>query len=366
MKLSEIINVLESIAPRMLQEKYDNAQLITGNPSMHITKALATLDCIESVVDEAIHKGCNLIISHHPIVFSEIKSLTGANYIEQTVMKAIKNDIAIYAMHTNLDNIYRGVNFKIAQKLGLLNTRILLPKQGVLKKLFTYVPKHHEEEVKLALFEAGAGSIGNYSECSFSSEGNGTFNGNESSNPFVGLKGNRHTEKEVKIEVIFENYKQIDILKALFSSHPYEEVAYEIIATENFHQQIGSGLIGDFSNEMAEDDFLNRVAQVFNCRSIKHTKKLNKPIKKVALCGGAGQFLLKQARKLKADAFISADFKYHEFFDAEDDIFLLDIGHYESEQFTPELFVDFLQEKFPTFAVLLSGVKTNPVHYFIS
>lgn len=366
MKLFEIIKALETWAPPALQESYDNAKLITGNPEMEITKALATLDCMESIVDEAIAKGCNLIIAHHPIVFSGMKSLTGANYVEQTVIKAIKNDIAIYAMHTNLDNLHYGVNQKIGQKLGLTNLKTLAPKSGLIKKLFTYAPISAAEQVRNALFSAGAGNIGNYDECSFNTEGKGTFRGNDSSNPFVGQKGERHTESEVKIEVIFEGFKQGAILNALFASHPYEEVAYEIFATENKHQQIGSGMIGELTVEMSETEFLKQVAKTFNCSTIRHTSILNRPIKKVAFCGGAGQFLLKSARSQKADVFITGDFKYHEFFDAENQILVMDIGHYESEQFTPELFLDFLQEKFPTFAVLLSEVNTNPIHYFIS
>lgn len=366
MKLIEIIKVLEHWAPSSLQESYDNAQLITGNPQMTITKAIATLDCIESVVDEAIEKGCNLIIAHHPIVFSGLKSLTGKNYIERTVIKAIKNDIAIYAIHTNLDNVSTGVNAMIGKKLGLNNLQTLAPKIGLIKMLVTYVPKDHQEKVRTALFEAGAGNIGLYEECSFNTDGIGTFKAKSGAQPFSGEIGIRKEEQEVKLEIIFESYKLSSVLSALHNSHPYEEVAYEVLSLDNQHQNIGSGMIGTLSEAMSEKDFLAHVAKVMNCKVIRHTALLNKDVKRIAYCGGAGQFLLKNAIAAKADVFITGDFKYHEFFDAEQSIVILDIGHFESEQYTSELIIDYLHEIFPTFAVLLSEVKTNPVHYFIS
>lgn len=366
MKLQEIIKALEQWAPPSLQESYDNAQLITGSPEMVITKALATLDCIEEVVDEAIERGCNLIIAHHPIVFSGLKSLTGKNYIERTVIKAIKHDIAIYAIHTNLDNVSSGVNAMIGRKLGLENLQTLVPKKNLIKKLFTYVPTDYQEEVRTALFEAGAGKIGLYEECSFNTNGTGTFKPKAGANPFSGEVGVRKAEQEVKLEVIFESYRLSDILKALHKSHPYEEVAYEVLNLDNQHQSIGSGMIGSLVEPKEEKAFLAHVAKVMKCSVIKHTALLSKKIETVAYCGGAGQFLLKNALAAKADVFITGDFKYHEFFDAEKSIVILDIGHFESEQYTGELIIDYLHEKFPTFAVLLSEVKTNPVHYFIS
>jgi dinuclear metal center YbgI/SA1388 family protein len=366
MKLKEIIRALEDWAPSTLQESYDNAQLITGNPQMTITKAMATLDCIESVVDEAIARGCNLIIAHHPIVFSGLKSLTGKSYIERTVIKAIKNDIAIYAIHTNLDNVSTGVNAIIGKKLGLENPKTLAPKKGLIKKLLTYIPKDYQEKVRTALFEAGAGNIGLYEECSFNTDGIGTFKAKSGAHPFSGEVGIKKEEQEVKLEMIFESHRLPSVLNALQNSHPYEEVAYEVLSLDNLHQNIGSGMIGELSSPLDEIDFLNHVAKTMKCKVIRHTALLNKEVKTVAFCGGSGQFLLKKAIAAKADVFITGDFKYHEFFDAEENIVILDIGHFESEQYTGELIIDYLHEIFPTFAVLLSEVKTNPVHYFIS
>jgi dinuclear metal center YbgI/SA1388 family protein len=316
------------------------------------------------VVDEAIALGTNLIIAHHPIIFAGLKKINGNNYVERTVIKAIKNDIAIYAVHTNLDNVLRqGVNAKIAEKLGLQNCRILAPKKGILKKLYTYAPHNAAEKVREALFAAGAGDIGNYSECSFSVEGIGTFKGSDLSNPVIGERGIRHSEPEQKIEVILPAHREGAILTALFEAHPYEEVAYEIVSLENSFNEVGSGLIGELPESIESTSFLKGLKQKMNCECVRHTAIHKKEIKKIALCGGSGSFLLKQAIGAGADVFVSADFKYHEFFDAERRIIIADIGHFESEQFTIELICEIISQKFPTFAVRQSSVKTNPLNY---
>lgn len=366
MKLRDIISQLETLAPSAYQESYDNARLITGTMSLEVTAALATLDCTEQVIDEAIQKRCNLVIAHHPIVFSGLKSLTGKNYIERTVIKAIKNDVAIYAIHTNLDNVWNGVNLKIGEKLGLVNLRVLVPKRGMLQKLHTFVPHAHAEDVRQALFEAGAGHIGDYDHCSFNTQGEGTFRGSELTNPHVGKQGEDHREPETRIETIFPAYLEGTITRALIAAHPYEEVAYDIVSLENTHPRVGSGMIGELPEEMSEEEFLSHVGSCMHTPVIRHTPLLNNTVRRVAFCGGAGRFLLHSAAAQKADVFITGDFKYHDFFDADGNLVVMDIGHFESEQFTPELIAEFLVEKFPTFAVLLSEVKTNPVHYFIS
>ncbi len=363
-KIKEIINHLESIAPKNYQESYDNSGLITGNPDWDIKGALLCLDSVEEIIEEAIQKKCNLIIAHHPIVFSGLKSITGKNYIERTIIKAIKHDIAIYAIHTNLDNIRNGVNFKIAQRLTLKDTRILAPKKNLLKKLYTYVPNNNLPEVQEALFDAGGGMLGNYSECSFYISGKGTFKGNELSNPTLGEKGKRHAEEEFKLEIIFPAHLESKILTALRTSHVYEEIAYEIVLLDNANQDVGSGLIGTLDTPMEENDFLKFLKEKMNTQCIRHTKLLNKPISKVALCGGAGSFLLNAALHQEADIFITGDYKYHQFFDAENKIVIADIGHYESEQYTIELFYDLLNEKFGTFALHLTEFCTNPINYF--
>lgn len=363
MQLSLLLDHLESIAPPSLQESYDNSGLLTGQRSMSITGALLTLDCTEAVVQEAIDKDCNLIIAHHPIIFAGLKRITGANYVERTIIKAIKNDIAIYAIHTNLDHVHRGVNAEIARRLGLNNTRILAPKTGLLLKLVTFCPTKQAETVRKALFDAGAGHIGNYDQCSFSQLGTGTFRAGEGSNPFVGKIGTRHQEQEERIEVIVPHYLSNSIQAALKANHPYEEPAFDLIPLANSFPQTGSGMIGDLPESLPVNDFLSHVKSALQTQVIRYAG-FTGVIKRVAVCGGAGSFLLNQAKAAGADAFITADFKYHEFFDAENRILVADVGHYESEQFTKQLLSGLILEKFPTFAVRLSGVYTNPISYF--
>ncbi len=364
MTIQQITAYLETIAPPALQESYDNAGLITGNAHWSCTGVLCCLDTIEAIVDEAIEKNCNLIVAHHPIVFSGLKKITGKNYVERTLIKAIKNDIAIYAIHTSLDNIIGGVNGKIAEKLGLKNVTILAPKSNQLCKLYFYVPTAHAPTVTNALFEAGAGHIGHYSECSFSVNGIGTFRPNNQAQPLVGEKNKRHHEEELKIEMLFPAYLEGAIITTLNANHPYEEVAYEVIRLNNLHQHIGSGIVGEWDTPVAATEFLQILKNIFHLSVIRHTAIDPHPIKRISICGGAGIFLLKNAINLKSDAYITSDIKYHEFFDADKHILLADIGHYESEQFTTELLVAVLEKKFPNFAVLKTGVNTNPVQYF--
>ncbi len=364
MILSEIIRELESLAPPALQEGYDNSGLIVGNRSMEVSGVLICLDSIEATIDEAIHKNCNLVVAHHPIVFSGLKSLTGKTYIERTVLKAIKNDISIYAIHTNLDNVKTGVNAKIGQLLGINSPKILAPKTNILQKLVTYCPQKNSDEVRNALFEAEAGSIGNYAECSFNSNGTGTFKANEAASQHIGNTNERHLEAETKIEVVFEAYKKNNLLATLNHTHPYEEVAYEIYDTLNSHQYIGAGMYGDLESEMEVPEFFDGLKSRFNLKVIRHTKILKNKITRIAWSGGSGSFLLRNAQAVRADVFITGDFKYHEFFDHEEKLVIADIGHYESEQFTIELIGDFLKEKFPKFAVHLTEVNTNPVNYY--
>lgn len=362
--IKDVAGFIESFAPLSLQESYDNAGLITGDVNTEINTVLITLDVTEKVVDEAIQKKAQLIVAHHPIIFSGLKKLTGKNYVERTIITAIKNDIAIYAAHTNLDSVDGGVNHKICEKLGLENCRILQPGGQQLKKLVTYIPIQKADQVREAVFNAGAGNIGNYDNCGFVSEGLGTFRGNENANPFVGKKGEIHSEKEIRFETIFPAYLQGRIIEALLKSHPYEEVAYDIYPLDNKFDKIGSGMIGTLATPISEIEFLKQLKSTFNTGLIKHTALKRKPVEKVAVCGGSGSFLLNAAIAAGADFFVSGDFKYHQFFDAENKIVIADIGHFESEQFTKELFYELLTKKFPTFAIHLSEVVTNPVFYF--
>ncbi len=365
MKIQDITGFLETVAPASLQEKYDNAGLLTGSATWACTGVITTLDATEEVVLEAIEKKCNLIVAHHPIIFGGLKKINGNNYVGKAVIAAIKNDIAIYAVHTNLDNVMKGVNGKMADMLGLKDRLILHPKKNMLKKLVTYVPALQAEIVRAAIFEAGGGQVGNYSDCSFNSPGKGTFKGGEGSHPFVGSPGKLHTENEMKIELIFPSWLEHTICTALIKAHPYEEVAYNISTLDNIHQDIGSGMLGELEAALSETDFLHLIKTVFNLTIIRHTPLTGKMVRNVALCGGAGSFLIGDAVACGADFFITSDVKYHEFFDANGQLVIADIGHYESEQFTIELLFDILSEKFPTFAVLKSGVNTNPVNYFV-
>jgi dinuclear metal center YbgI/SA1388 family protein len=363
MKIKDIAACIEEIAPLNYAEDFDNVGLLVGDFNTEVTGVLVTLDTLETVVDEAIENNCNLVVSFHPILFSALKKLNGKNYVERAVIKAIKNNISIYAMHTALDNSFEGVNAKICEMLGLKNKKILIPQKNTLRKLTTYAPIDAAEKVRQALFNAGAGNVGNYDNCSFNAEGYGTFRGNENSNPFVGEKGKLHTENETLIGVIFEKHKERNVLSALFKSHPYEEVAYEIVSLENTNQEIGLGMIGDLENEKSEIDFLNFLKNTMNSKGIRHSELLGKPIKKVAVLGGSGSFAIKNAIEAGADIYVTADIKYHEFYKAENKLIIADIGHYESEQFTKNLLVDILTKKFPNFAIILSQKNTNPIYY---
>ncbi len=364
MQIKEITNYLEQLAPLAYQESYDNAGLLVGDANTEITGILICLDSTEEIIDEAKAKGCNLVVAHHPIIFKGLKKLNGKNYVERTIIKAIKNDIAIYATHTNLDSVVGGVNFKIAQLLDLQQVKILSPKNNNLIKLIVFVPIDNAKAVLAALHEAGAGVIGNYSHVSFRGEGTGAFRPNAAANPTIGAANIDEEVHENRVEVIFPAYLKSKVLAAMYRSHIYEEVAHDIILLENQNKEVGSGAIGELSEAMSEKDFLTFLKQKMDISVIRHTSFLGKKIKKIALCGGAGGFLLNDAIAQNADIFITADYKYHEFFDADNHIIIADIGHYESEQFTKELLKDYICKKMLNFAVRLSETNTNPVKYF--
>lgn len=364
MKIKEITGHLENLAPLSLQESYDNAGLLVGDKEWECSGIIVSLDVTEEVVAEALKKNCNLIVAHHPILYKGLKKLNGNNYVERTIISAIKNNIAIYAIHTNLDNIIEGVNRRIAEKLSLQNCKVLLPKPGTLKKLVTFSPTENAEEVRSGLFKAGAGAIGNYNECSFNLQGEGTFQAMEGSNPHLGEIGKRHVENETRIEVIFPAGKENKIINALKECHPYEEVAWYMSSLDNWQDGRGSGLVGNLEQEMDENELLALLKKEFGLSVIKHTPFLNKKVNRIAVCGGSGFFLLPHAQAAGVQVYITADVKYHEFFDANGTILLADIGHYESEQFTINLLTEFLQQKFPNFAVQKTEINTNPVNYY--
>ena len=364
MIVKDITNILEELAPLAYAEDFDNVGLLVGSSSLEVTGVLVTLDTLENVVDEAIAKKCNLIVSFHPIIFGGLKKLTGSNYVQRVVIKAIQHNIAIYSMHTALDNSNQGVNAKICEVLGILNTRILIPQKGTIKKLTTYIPLKDAENLKEKLFQAGAGAIGNYSNCSFSVNGMGSFKPEENANPTIGTLGKTQFEQETQINITFEKSLESLLIDVLRKNHPYEEVAFEVTTLENNNQNIGMGMIGELENAMDEKDFLSFVKDKMHASCIRHSNLLGKKIKKVAVLGGSGSFAISAAMQANADVFITADLKYHQFYEAEGKLLLADIGHYETEQFTKNLLVDYLTKKIPNFAIRLSDSKTNPIKYF--
>ena len=363
MNVKSITGLIEEVAPLSLQENYDNCGLLIGDNNMEVTGVLLTIDVTEAVIEEAIAGNKNLIISHHPLIFNRLKSITKKNETERCIANAIKNNIAIYAAHTNIDNVLEGVSGKMADKIGLINKQILVPKSDMLVKLVTYVPDLHSYRVRKALFDAGAGHIGNYDECSFNIQGNGTFRANQVAQPFVGAKGEFHTEKETKIEVIVPSFNIGRVVDALIAAHPYEEPAYDIYPLNNKLNRVGLGVIGELPEPEDGKLFLQRLKSVFKTGVIRYTNLSDKKISKVALCGGAGSSLLQEAIAVNADIFVSGDFKYHEFFETNGKITIADIGHFESEQFTKDIFYEIITKKMPTFAVQISDIKTNPINY---
>ena len=364
MIVKQVMEVLEGLAPLDYAEDFDNVGLLVGDPSMEVSGILITLDTLENVVDEAIKKNCNFIVSFHPILFNGLKSITGRSYVERVVIKAIRNHISIYSMHTALDNSKEGVNAKICEVLGIEKPQILIPQKGTIKKLITYVPKAKSDELKEALFTAGAGNIGNYSNCSFSTDGTGSFKAGEEAKPTLGEIGQTHFEEETQLNLTYHRDKEVAVLKALFDTHPYEEVAYETYTLDNAHQQIGMGMIGTLAAALDEKDFLSEVKKRMKAAVIRHSSLLGKKIQRVAVLGGSGAFAIGAAKAAGADIFLTADLKYHQFYEAEGKMVVADIGHYETEQFTKNLLHDYLTKKIPNFAIILSESITNPIKYY--
>jgi len=364
MKVADVHQILEDWAPGHLAEDFDNTGLLVGDPKQEVTGILVSLDCLEIVVEEAIDKGCNLIVCFHPILFKGLKKITGKSYVERTVIKALQNQVAIYALHTRLDNHRQGVNDRICAELGLEQRQILLPKKEELLKLVTYVPEQQAEQLKTSLFAAGAGAVGRYEECSFSSKGEGQFKPTSEANPHLGQQGSLEKVEEIQLQVLVEKAKQKQVHQALVNNHPYEEVAHEWILLQNDHQDIGMGMIGEFEAPMEEEQFFKLIKARFGTPVLRHSALRKKPIRRVAVLGGSGAFAIGAAQGAGADAYLTADLKYHNFFEAENRLLLVDIGHYESEQFTKNLICEYLSEKITSFAVTLAESITNPINYF--
>lgn len=364
MTINDVTHILEELAPLNYAEDFDNVGLLIGDKHAEVQGILVTLDTLENVVDEAISKKCNLIVSFHPIIFSGLKRITGKNYVERTVLKAIKNDIAIYAIHTALDNCPKGVNAKICEVLGLKNTRILIPQKNTIKKLTTYVPVENALDLKQHLFAAGAGEIGDYSSCSFEVSGTGSYKAGENANPTKGTIGKIHYEVESLISVVFTKSAETKVVEELLEHHPYEEVAYEVQTLDNTNSNIGMGMIGELEEAVSEESFLKQLKSRMNAKVVRHSELRGKSVNKIAVLGGSGAFAIGAAKAARADVFVTADVKYHQFYEAEKQMVIADIGHFETEQFTKNLLVDYLTEKIPNFAIHLSESITNPIKYF--
>lgn len=364
MYIQELVDFLNTNIPLDIQEEYDNSGLLVGDTRQELKGVLISVDATEEVIDEAIRKEANFVLTHHPVIFSGLRNITGKNYVERTVIKAIRNNIVIYAAHTSLDNLKDGINFKMADKLGLKNQTILKPAKNQLLKLVFFVPHDHADAVRKAVFDAGAGIVGDYEGCSYNLDGKGSFRPGEGTDPYVGQMGQMHFEEETRVETWLPRHKTGQVLKAMNEAHPYEEVAYDLYPLLNSDRETGAGVIGELDEEIPEKEFLDQLKQTFNLPAIRHTKLLYSFVSRIALCGGSGSFLLEDAIAQGADAFVSADFKYHRFFDAEDKILIADIGHYESEAVAKDFFYELLREKFHNFAVHLSEINTNPINYF--
>jgi dinuclear metal center YbgI/SA1388 family protein len=364
MQIGEIIKTIEDFAPLALQESWDNAGLTVGDRDNNVESVVLCLDVTTEVLDEAISKGAGLVISHHPVIFRGLMKLTGSDATERIILKAIQNNIALYAAHTNIDRIWGGVNSRMAGKLGLKKQEILIPEGGILRKLIVFVPEEHASKVREAIFSSGAGHIGEYDQCSFNISGEGSFRGSDATYPFAGKPGVLHFEKEIRIETIYPAFLENRIIKSMIESHPYEEVAYDIYSLGNKWERAGIGMVGEMESPLGSKEFLEMLRSVFKSVVIRHTRPPDKKIARVAVCGGSGSSLIHAAMKSKADVYVSGDFKYHDFFEAGPGFMIADIGHFESEQFTMEIFNDLLTKKFPNFAVHFSEVNTNPIHYF--
>ncbi|MDR3129421.1 MAG: Nif3-like dinuclear metal center hexameric protein [Tannerellaceae bacterium] len=361
--IREVLDVLEEFAPLALQESFDNTGIQVGEIGQEVKGVLLCVDVTEDVMDEALVKGCNLVIAHHPLLFKPVKSLRGTTYVERCVMKACKYDMVIYAAHTNLDNLRKGINGWLGKRIGLDNVHILSPKREGLVKVVTFVPSGHVQKVQDALFATGAGCVGNYDRCSFRHEGLGSFRAQEGAHPFLGKVGKEHVEREERIETVVPVHLQEKILQAVYAAHPYEEPVTDLYPLNNAWEEVGSGIWGDLSAEEDEREFLLRVKELFKIRCIKHSTLRGKPVRRVAVCGGSGAFLIKEAIACGADVLLTGEARYNDYHDVQNRLLLAVTGHYESEACTKDIFRTLLSEKFPTFALHLSEADVNPVKY---
>lgn len=362
--LGEFTRWLEELIPPAFQEHYDNSGLQVGDPDASVNSVLLTVDVSAEVIAEAGEHGCNLIISHHPLIFTPLKRIAGGSETERCVASAVRGGIAIYSAHTSFDNVSWGVSHILAEMIGLTKIRVLAPLKGKLSKLITFVPVSHAGRVREALFAAGAGHIGNYDRCSFSVTGDGTFRAGEGADPYAGQVGEDHSEPEIRIEAVMPSHLAPACVRALLAAHPYEEAAYDIIALENEYHGAGAGAIGTLPGPLTVTMLLEKLKALTGIPVIRYSGDAARTVTTIAVCGGSGSDLISAAARAGADAFVTGDIKYHAFTQAPDDMIVADIGHYESEKFSLELLHDLINKKFPKFALRFSGIKTNPINYY--
>lgn len=365
MDIRSIINAIEDFAPRALQEDYDNSGLQAGDVTNICTGVLLALDVNKETVKEAKENNFNFIVSHHPILFKGIKSITPTSDIGSILIDAITHNISIYSAHTSLDNARFGVSYRMADKLKLQHIHTLQPQASKLCKLVVFAPTAYAESIKRALAKSGAGEIGDYRGCSYSMDGLGAYEATANAHPFIGEIGELHEEAETRIEVILPKRLLSQSLKAMLKVHPYEEPAYDIIPLLNNDAYSGSGAIGALPTPMPLKDFLQILKNVFKCPCIRHNGlNGNQLIQKVALCGGSGSFLANDAIQQGADIFVTGDVKYHDFTTINGQIVVADIGHYESEQCAKEILYDIISDKFPKLNIRQSKTENNTIKYF--
>lgn len=363
MKISEITGAIEKYAPLWLQEEWDNAGLQVGDTDREATGAVLCVDATEAIVDEAIDRGVNLVISHHPLLFRGLKRITGRTATERIVAKALKHDIAIYSAHTNMDSAPGGVSWATGRRAGLTAMRTLVPQQGRLMKLAVFVPSAYSNAVSEALWNAGAGRMGNYDRCAYMTDGRGTYRPLPGADPAIGTVGQSHTEAETRIEVVFPTAISGRVVQAMLKAHPYEEPAFDLIPLANDITSAGLGVIGSLKTPMPASEYIAWVKQALGIGAIPYAGDARRMVHRVALCGGAGAEFIGNAIAAGADLYMCGDLKYHDFTTHADSIVLADIGHYESEQCTKEIFYDIIQKNFPNFATYYAEEDKNPISY---
>ena len=363
MIIEELTTFIEDKFPLSQQESYDNCGLIVGDPKKTVKKVLLALDCTEQVIKEAKLKKADVIITHHPLMFSSINKLTANDYEGSLIIKLIKSDIALYAVHTNLDNSINGINKYLALKLGLKNLQILVGKEKTFKKIITFVPKAYSQKVITALSAAKAGNIGLYSHCAFVTEGSGCFKPEKGAKPFLGELSKINQVEEVKLEMVFASENQKMIENSLKKAHPYEQPAFDIIELANPNPDIGAGIYGDLPAQINTAEFLKLVKTKLNLSYIRQSNSAKKFISKVAICSGAGFFVFEQAKRLNVDALVTSEIKHHEFLAAENNILLCDIDHHEGEIAAVNI-LDQILQKLENIDTLISKHNLSPAQIF--